>query len=179
MCTCTHAHRHNCSNTSAHVHMHTCTHAHAHACTYAHAHDHACTHARAHLQQFCSVQCSCTSYSRILQCGTMANPLDQHALIHLDQQGVSGFAMPDPYGLQDYCHSLPPGAPSTGEIIEALELCKFTQEAYPTSKKQCVVCSWNVETPKEDLRKLPCKHIVVHLRGQVSVSRPSPFLAQQ
>ena len=118
-----------CRNTLAHVHMHTCTQTqlqhyiitcapvHMH-----HAHDHACTHAHAHLQQFCSVQCSCTSYSQILQCRTMANPLDQQALIPLDQQGLSGFAMPDPYGLQDYCHSLLPDAPSTDEIIKALEL---------------------------------------------------------
>ena len=160
MCTCTHAHRHNCSNTSAHVHMHTCTHAHAHACTYAHAHDHACTHAHAHLQQFCSVQCSCTSYSQILQCRTMAIPLDQ--------QGLSGFAMPDPYGLQDYCQSLLPDAPSTDDIIEALELWKFPQEAYPKDRKRYPkpVCSWIVETP--------CDLIQVHLRRQVFVSRPSP-----
>ena len=64
-----------------------------------------------------------------------ANPLDQQGLIPLDRQGLSnGFAMPDPYGLQDYCDSLLPDAPSTDQIIEALELWKFPQEAYPKSK---------------------------------------------
>ena len=98
----------------------------------------------------------------------MANPLDQQCLIPLDQQGLSGLAMPDPYGLQDYNDSLLPDAPSTDEIIEALELWKFPQEAYPKSKKQCVECSWNVE-------RLVGRYIEVHLRRQVFVSRPSPF----
>ena len=114
------------------------------------SHDHACTHAHAHLQQFCSVQCSCTSYSQILQCRAMANPLDQQGLIHLDQQGLSGFAMPDPYGLQDYCGSLLPDAPST-ETIEALESWKFPQEAYPKIQKGsalCVLGMCSVEIPK-------------------------------
>ena len=174
MCTCTHAHRHNCSNTLAHVHMYTCTHAHAHACTYAHAHDHACTHAHEHLQKLCSVQCSCTSYSQILQCRTMANPLDQQGLIPLDKEGLGGFDMPDPYGLQDYCHSLLPKAPSPEMIFEALELWKFPQEAYPPSNKQWCGCSWNVDTRKEKLKR-PWPLIEVHLRRQLFISRPSPF----
>lgn len=133
------------------------------------SHDHACTHAHAHLQQCCSVQCSCTSYSQILQCRTMSNPLDQQGLIPLDQQGLSnGFAMPDPYGLQDYCDSLLPDAPSTDQIIEALELWKFPQEAYTKSKKQGVACSWNVCCGNSQI-------IEVHLMRQVFVSKPSPF----
>ena len=149
------------------MHMYTCTHAHAHACTYAHAHDHACTHAHAHLQPCCSVQCSCTSYSQILQCRTMAIPLDQ--------QGLSGFAMPGPYGLQDYCHSLLPAKPSNDDIMQALQLFKFPQEAYPKPKKHLDV-TWRVDTPKEDLRKLPYKYIDVLLRKQVFVSVPSPYM---
>ena len=105
----------------------------------------------------------------------MATPLDQQGLTPLDQQSLSGFAMPDPYGLQDYCQSLLPDAPSIDQVIEALELWKFTQEAYPKSKRKCVVCSWDVETPKEELRKHHFKHIEVHLRRQLFVSRPSPF----
>ena len=92
--------------------------------------------------------------------------------IPLDQQGPSGFAMPDPYGLQDYCQSLLPDAPSTDEIIEALELWKFPQEAYPKDRKKYPkpVCSWIVETPF-----VGSSHdIHVHLMRQVFVSRPSP-----
>ena len=99
----------------------------------------------------------------------MSNPLDQQGLIPLDQQGLSnGFAMPDPYGLQDYCDSLLPDAPSTDQIIEALELWKFPQEAYPKSKKQGVACSWNVFCGNSQI-------IEVHLMRQVFVSKPSPF----
>ena len=103
----------------------------------------------------------------------MANPLDVIALdpqglIPLDQQGLSSFAMPDPYGLQDYCESLLPEAPSTDEVMEALELWKFPQEAYPQSKKLFAECSWYVE-------RLVGRYIAVHLRRQVFVSRPSPF----
>ena len=94
--------------------------------------------------------------------------------IPLDQQGLSGFAMPDPYGLQDYCHSLLPAKPSNDDIMQALQLFKFPQEAYPKPKKHLDV-TWRVDTPKEDLRKLPYKHIAVFLKKQVFVSVPSPF----
>ena len=92
----------------------------------------------------------------------------------LDEQGLSGFTMPDPYGLQDYCHSLLPANPSNDDIYEALELFKVPKEAYPKATKQLDV-SWKVETPKEDLMRLPYKHIHVLLRRQVFVSVPNPI----
>ena len=95
--------------------------------------------------------------------------------IPLDQQGLSGFAMPGPYGLQDYCHSLLPAKPSNDDIMQALQLFKFPQEAYPKPKKHLDV-TWRVDTPKEDLRKLPYKYIDVLLRKQVFVSVPSPYM---
>ena len=92
----------------------------------------------------------------------MANP------IPLDQQGLSCMAMPDPYGLQEWNQSILPDSPSTSDIMEALELWKFPQEAYPQSKKRFVECTWYVEREAG-------RFIAVHLRRQVFVSRPSPF----
>ena len=86
--------------------------------------------------------------------------------------GVALTPMPDPYGLQDYCHSLLPANPSNDDIYEALELFNVPKEAYPEATKQLVE-SWKVETPKEDLMRLPYKHIHVLLRRQVFVSVPS------
>ena len=92
----------------------------------------------------------------------------------LDEQGLSGFAMPNPYGLQDYCDSLLPDNPSNEDIYEALQLFKVPKEAYPNFLTKQLGVSWEVETQKQDLMGLPYKLCIhVFLRRHVFVSRPS------
>ena len=84
----------------------------------------------------------------------------------LDEQILSGFTMPDPYGFQDYCQSLLPANSSNDDIYEFLELFKVPKEAYPEVSKQLDLC-WKVETFK--------RIIHVHLGRQVFVSTPNPM----
>ena len=91
----------------------------------------------------------------------------------LDQQGLQGFAMPDPYGLSGFTDSLLPNDPDPEEVLEALHLCGGggAEEAYPPCRNGLLPTNYKLE---RDRFRLKANTIFEYLRRQAFVTHPAP-----
>ena len=68
----------------------------------------------------------------------MATPVDQSSICAtpLEQQGLHGMAMPDPYGLKGFKGPVLSGDPDPEDVMEALLMWEVPPEAYPSGIHQ-------------------------------------------
>ena len=116
----------------------------------------------------------------------MGTPINQSSICAtpLEQQGLHGMAMPDPYGLEEFKSPMLSSNPSAEEVMEALLMWEVPAEAYPSGIHQTPdLC--NCALVPERTRGKPQKRgkINVFSRRQVFVTKPTlahqPMLSTQ
>ena len=90
----------------------------------------------------------------------------------LDQQGLQGFAMPDPYGLAEFTDSLLPNDPAPEEVLEALHVWEVPEEAYPPCINGLLATNYKLD---RDRFRLQANTIHVYLMRPAFVTHPAPY----
>ena len=108
----------------------------------------------------------------------MATPVDQSSICAnpLEQQGLHGMAMPDPYGLTEFKGPVLSSNPDPEEVMEALLMWEVPAEAYPSGIHQTPdLCNYALVQERTRGKHQKRGKINVHLRRQVFVTKPTPF----